>query len=1156
MKRILINATQREELRVGIVDGQKLYDLDIELASREQRKSNVYKGKITRVEPSLEACFVDYGAERHGFLPLKEIHKDYYRSTASGAGKGNMRELIAEGSEIIVQVEKEERGNKGAALTTYVSLAGRYLVLMPNNPKAGGISRRVEGEEREEAREVLNALVIPEGMGIIVRTNGIGRAAPELQADLDNLAGTWNDIYAAAKELPAPFPLYKENNVVLRALRDYLRPDIGEVIVDNVEIYEEARTQMQRSMPAELNKLKLYRDDIPLFSRYQVESQIESAHERMVRLPSGGSIVIDPTEALTSIDINSAKATGGGGIEETALQTNLEAAEEIARQLRLRDLGGLIVIDFIDMNSTKNQREVEKAMQEACEIDRARVQVGRLSRFGLLEMSRQRLRPSLSEHTQIACPRCEGRGQIRSVESLALAVLRLIEEECMKDRTGRVIAQLPVDVATYLLNEKRGVIAELESRYMVVVSLVPNETLETPKYEITRIRADHLTQDNNNGLSHRLAQDFRADARAAMMPSGTPTAPRSASGEAAVKQMLPNAPAPLPLDAPDPTVAAAPVAAAMPAPVAVLKPVASGGGFWGWLKRLFGGGSSEPAPVETPAPKSARPGAQGQQPRSDRNGRDGGRDGSRDGQRDGGRGDGRRDGRPQDGQRRDGNRNEGRGDNRGPRPQDGQRRDGQRDGGRDGGRDRDRNGNDARGDGGNRPPRDGQQGQQPRGERPPQQPRGERPPQQPKPQNQNPNPRQNANPNGGPNSGQNGNAANGAAAAPAATGEALATAAVVTAVAAPQVFGDVAAPVETMSDLMATTPVDGEAADGAQAAGAGETREGGGRRGRRGRRGRGRGRNGENGEARNANGAPGSENAASDDSGNGADDGSDDADATGLNVADDTSPMFDPAAIAPRAGSDEPGYAPRRDQRPVRIEVAPEADAAVDALAVSDSAPVAIAAVVAEAPAVAEAAAVAPAAEAAPTVPVEGVADAPAVVEAPAVSVIADAPAAAADAVAATAASDAPAAEAVVAEAPAAAAVESAPAPTMAPAFVADMPAAAPVVADAAPAAVDVPAAPVVETPVVEAVVAAAVVAPEVVAEVAPVAEAAASAAEVAAAPEAPVAVAAATEAPAEPAAAADADAAPVVKTAEIAAAPAVVVAAVEPDAKKPDTAG
>jgi ribonuclease E len=539
MKRILINATQREELRVALVDGQKLYDLDIELASREQRKSNIYKGKITRVEPSLEACFVDYGAERHGFLPLKEISREYL----NGEGRG-IREQIREGAELIVQVEKEERGTKGAALTTYVSLAGRYLVLMPNNPRAGGISRRVEGEDREEAREALNALKLPEGMGVIVRTNGIGRSAEELQADLDQLVDIWTRIVQAAQERPAPFLIYQENNVVLRALRDYLRPDIGEVIVDNAEIYEQARAQMERSMPAELPKLKLYRDDIPLFSRYQVESQIESAHERSVRLPSGGSIVIDHAEALTAIDINSAKATGGAGIEETALQTNLEAAEEIARQLRLRDLGGLIVIDFIDMESSKNQREVEKRLAEACSADRARVQIGRLSRFGLLEMSRQRLRPSLSEHTQIPCPRCEGRGQIRSVESLALSVLRLIEEECMKDRTGRVIAQLPVDVATFLLNEKRAVLAELESRYLVTVTLVPNETLESPNYRITRVRVDHLEQDNNGALSYHIAEDFGAEARAALTPSAAAARP---SPEPAVKPMLPAAPAAAPI---------------------------------------------------------------------------------------------------------------------------------------------------------------------------------------------------------------------------------------------------------------------------------------------------------------------------------------------------------------------------------------------------------------------------------------------------------------------------------------------------------------------------------------------------------------------------------------------------------------------------------
>ncbi|WP_295687832.1 Rne/Rng family ribonuclease, partial [uncultured Nevskia sp.] len=890
MKRILINATQREELRVGIVDGQKLYDLDIELASREQRKSNVYKGKITRVEPSLEACFVDYGAERHGFLPLKEIHKDYYRTTASGAGKGNMRELIAEGSEIIVQVEKEERGNKGAALTTYVSLAGRYLVLMPNNPKAGGISRRAEGEEREEAREALAALAIPDGMGIIVRTNGMGRSAPELQTDLDQLADTWGRIVSAAVELPAPFPLYKENNVVLRALRDYLRPDIGEVIVDNAEIYEEARAQMLRSMPAEQHKLKLYRDDIPLFSRYQVESQIESAHERMVRLPSGGSIVIDHTEALTAIDINSAKATGGGGIEETALQTNLEAADEIARQLRLRDLGGLIVIDFIDMNSSKNQRDVEKAVQLACDIDRARVQVGRLSRFGLLEMSRQRLRPSLSEHTQIACPRCEGRGQIRSVESLALAALRLIEEECMKDRTGRVIAQLPVDVATYLLNEKRGVIAELESRYMVVVTLVPNETLETPKYEITRIRADHLTLENNAGMSYRLPQDYKADARAALAGNGTPQqAPRGAGGEAAVKLVLPNAPAPLPLDAPDPV---APVAAPkhVPAPVAVMQPVASQGGFWSWLKGLFGGGKTE-------TPKQADNGQQ----KSQRNG------GQQQGQqrRDGGRPDGRREGgRPQDGQQRrdggnrgEGRGGEGRGDNRSQRPQQEgqQRRDGR---GNNEGRDRNNEPRNGGGEnGGNRQARGEGRGDR-GGQQQPRQPQNQ--PKQQNPRNQQP---------------QTNAAASDADALPP-----VVIAAAAATVAAPMVSALSAAP-ETMGELLnSNAPVDGEAAALAQSEGqtpagvAGEGREGGGRRGRRGRRGRGRGRTGENGE-RNPNAAPGSE---------GEGDEGDDNDG-GLNQADDTSPMFDSAALEARAGSDEPGYAPRRDQRPQRTEVVAEA---------------------------------------------------------------------------------------------------------------------------------------------------------------------------------------------------------------------------------------
>ena len=928
MKRILINATQREELRVGIVDGQKLYDLDIELASREQRKSNVYKGKITRVEPSLEACFVDYGAERHGFLPLKEIHKEYHRPGAKAGG--NMRELIAEGSEIIVQVEKEERGNKGAALTTYVSLAGRYLVLMPNNPKAGGISRRVEGEEREEAREVLNALVIPDGMGIIVRTNGIGRSAPELQADLDQLAETWGRIHEAATSLPAPFPLYKENNVVLRALRDYLRPDIGEVIVDNAEIYEEARAQMQRSMPTELNKLKLYRDDIPLFSRYQVESQIESAHERLVRLPSGGSIVIDHTEALTSIDINSAKATSGGGIEETALRTNLEAAEEIARQLRLRDLGGLIVIDFIDMNSSKNQREVEKAMQDACEIDRARVQVGRLSRFGLLEMSRQRLRPSLSEHTQVACPRCEGRGQIRSVESLALAVLRLIEEECMKDRTGRVIAQLPVDVATYLLNEKRSVIAEFESRYMVVVTLVPNETLETPKYEITRIRTDHLGLENNSGLSYRIPQDYKAEARAAL--SNTTQGPQRASADAAVKPLLPNAPAPLPLDAELP--ATAPVAVAAP----VLKPVESGPGFFARLLALFGIGRKpvvEALPPAKPAPaQPQRQGGNGQRP-------------NRDGRNDS-RGDGRRDGRPQDGPRRDGRNGDGRNEQRRDgRPQDGGQRP-NRDGRND---NRNGNGNGEGRNDGNRQNRGGDNRNEPRGERPQQnQPR---PPQQPR---QPQNPRQQPAPAA---------AVTAAAAGSAADSETLATVAV----------GTTAELLPIATEALEATPA---AAAVTGEAGAEAPREGGGRRGRRGRRGRGRNRNGENGGSGAADGTA---------EANGREDSGDDEDAVGL-AADEAAPMFDPAAIQPLPNRDEPGYAPRRDQRPQR---SPEAiAAAADAAAEAEAATAARLAAEAAAETAAEAASVEAVAEAEAAAPEIVIAAAPEVAnaEAPAAELL------------------------------------------------------------------------------------------------------------------------------------------------------------------------
>ncbi|HVT35924.1 MAG TPA: Rne/Rng family ribonuclease, partial [Nevskiaceae bacterium] len=555
MKRILINATQPEELRVAIVDGQKLQDLDIELASREQKKGNIYKGRITRVEQSLEACFVEYGAERHGFLPLKEVARGYFRV--------NGGDRLEEGQEVIVQVEKEERGTKGAALTTYISLAGRYLVLMPNNPRAGGVSRRAEGDEREEAKELLAKLNMPDGMGLIIRSNGIGRTAEELQWDLDHRIAYWNAIVEEADKRPSPFLIYQENNIVVRALRDYLRPDIGEVIVDNEDVYNAAREQMSYSMPADLPKLKLYRDEAPLFQRFQVESQIELAHERHVRLPSGGAIVIDHTEALTSIDINSAKATGGRDIEETAFNTNLEAADEVARQLRLRDLGGLIVIDFIDMNSQKNQREVEKRIEQACEVDRARIQFGRLSRFGLLEMSRQRLRPSLGEHTQIPCPRCNGRGQIRSVESLSLSILRLIEEESMKDRTGRVIAQVPVDVGTFLLNEKRLAVREIEARCRVSVTLVPNPTMHSPHFEIKRVRADHLQQDNNSATSYALAQNFDAQAHEEM---AQPAAPAARPMEAAVKAIVPATPAPIVIQqaaAPAP-VAAAPVMQPVP----------------------------------------------------------------------------------------------------------------------------------------------------------------------------------------------------------------------------------------------------------------------------------------------------------------------------------------------------------------------------------------------------------------------------------------------------------------------------------------------------------------------------------------------------------------------------------------------------------------
>jgi len=547
MKRMLINATQPEELRVAIVDGQKLFNLDIESAGREQKKANIYKGKVTRVEPSLEAAFVDYGAERHGFLPLKEISRSYFTEEAAKVrGRVSIKDAIKEGQELVVQIEKEERGNKGAALTTFISLAGRYLVLMPNNPRAGGVSRRIEGQDRSELREAMAALTIPENMGLIVRTAGVGKSVEELQWDLDYLIQLWTAIEKSAKEKAGPFLIYQDSNVIIRSIRDYLRADIGEIVIDNPEVYAQAREFINQVMPHNLKKLRLYEDEIPLFSRYQIESQIETAFRREVTLPSGGAIVIDHTEALTSIDINSARATKGADIEETALNTNLEAADEIARQLRLRDLGGLFVIDFIDMTPSKNQRAVENRLKDALKMDRARVQVGRISRFGLLEMSRQRLRPSLGESSQHVCPRCHGQGTIRGVESLGLSILRIIEEQAMKENTGRIIAQLPVDVATFLLNEKRQVIYDIEKRQQISVVLIPNPRYETPNYEIERVRSQDMPQTTEESASYALRQEPEK------APPPFTRAEHSQAEEPAVKQFVPTTQAPKHQKAPMP----------------------------------------------------------------------------------------------------------------------------------------------------------------------------------------------------------------------------------------------------------------------------------------------------------------------------------------------------------------------------------------------------------------------------------------------------------------------------------------------------------------------------------------------------------------------------------------------------------------------------
>ena len=540
MKRMLINATQEEELRMAMVDGQRLYDLNIELPSGERKKANIYKGKITRIEPSLEAAFINYGADRHGFLPLKEISSEYFITDIAPGAKPEIKHVLKEGQDIVVQIDKEERGNKGAALTTFVSLAGRFIVLKPNKSRSGGVSRRIVGEDRDVAREALQDVAIPDGMSVILRTAGIDRNAEELQWDLDNLLAVWEAIKKVVVERPSPFLIYRESNAVIRALRDYLSNDIGEILIDNESTYAEAREFVEQVMPQNLRKLKLYSDAVPLFTRYQIETQIESAFAHSVTLPSGGSLVIDHTEALVSIDINSARATKGGDIEATALNTNLEAADEIGRQLRLRDLGGLVVIDFIDMGPQKNQREVENRLRDAVRQDRARVQIGKITRFGLLEMSRQRLRPSLGESSYMTCPRCSGIGNIRSVESLALAILRIIGEEARKERTAKVIAQLPVEVATYLLNEKRNWVQGLESRNDTQVILVANSALETPHYQIRRVRDDQVELPENTGTSYTLADlGDQPDALLAGVQE------KKAAEAAAVATITPSTPAPV-----------------------------------------------------------------------------------------------------------------------------------------------------------------------------------------------------------------------------------------------------------------------------------------------------------------------------------------------------------------------------------------------------------------------------------------------------------------------------------------------------------------------------------------------------------------------------------------------------------------------------------
>lgn len=596
MKRMLINATQPEERRLAIVDGQKLLDFETEIEGREQRKGNIYKAVITRVEPSLEACFVDYGEDRHGFLPFKEISRNYFREGAD-LKNARIQDCVKEGDNLLVQVEKEERGNKGAALTTFVSLAGRYLVLMPNNPRGGGVSRRIEGEQREELKEALDQLDYPKGMSLIARTAGIGRSAEELQWDLNYMLKLWTAIDGAAQAGKGAFLIYQESSLVIRAIRDYFTADIGEILIDTDDIYDQAHQFMNHVMPETANRVKRYKDDAPLFSRFQIEHQIETAFSRTVNLPSGGAIVIDHTEALVAVDVNSARATRGGDIEETATRTNLEAADEIARQMRLRDLGGLIVVDFIDMEESKNRREVEQRLRDALRQDRARVQFSSISKFGLLELSRQRLRPALSEGSHITCPRCNGTGHIRDTESSALQILRMVQEESMKENTAAVHVQVPVEVTSFLLNEKRTEITKIELKQRVTVLLVPNKHLETPNYKLERLRHDDPRLENLQA-SYTMIEEPDEEVGITRREKA------KAKQEPIIKGVLPDQPAP-PAPAPAPVKAEAPA----PAPAPVLPPPpppvaapAAGTGFFSWVKKVFSG-----TPAPAPAPVAVQP---------------------------------------------------------------------------------------------------------------------------------------------------------------------------------------------------------------------------------------------------------------------------------------------------------------------------------------------------------------------------------------------------------------------------------------------------------------------------------------------------------------------------------------------------------------------